>query len=93
MDLKDLKIKKLLEKLTGQKNLSKFAVVLGFSGILLIFASSVFPKSCKNFEAKGNFKVATEQKREKLEKNSSWVRLQTSGKANRRHKSVSPFLF
>ncbi len=60
--------KEFLKKSLNGKDFQKYAVILGFSGISLIFVSSFFKPEVKSCDAKPNKKIASEQKRGELEK-------------------------
>lgn len=69
MDLRNISIKEFLKKFLNEKNFLKYALIMGFSGISLIFVSEFFKPQVKNCDAKLSKKVASEQKRGELEKN------------------------
>lgn len=69
MNFKKSDLKNEILKIFSNKNFSKYAVICGISGILLIFISSFIKNENKSSENKHTNKFYLEQKREKLEKN------------------------
>ena len=83
MNFKDVNIKKILKnKIPNQKNLPKYALILGISGICIIFFSSFYTKKQNNPEIIQQKNMSSEEKRENLEKNLEKIISQISGAGN-----------
>lgn len=69
MEFKDLNLKNIINKICSHKNFSKYIVILGILGMLMIFASGFFKNDAKTSDIKPKENISLEQRREKLEKN------------------------
>jgi len=83
MSFKDVSIKNILKnKVFNQKNLPKYALILGMLGITVIFFSSSFKSSSNKPETIHRQDTSSEQKRENLEKNLEKIVSQIEGAGN-----------
>ena len=68
MSFENVSIKEFLKKNLNGKDFQKYALILGLSGVSLIFISGFLKPEVKSCDAQPSKKVVSEKKREELEK-------------------------